>query len=304
MLIQPHRTTTSHAVFENGRRYCNDSYAMPNDEAEQTRLNILHQACLLLLDGELTKTPLPRHAPSRVLDIGTGAGDWALEMAKMYPDAQVTATDISVFDAGLAVLGLPNVHFQLDDAEAPWSFHGEPFDLVHLRGLAGALHYWPGVYRQAFDNLNVDGYIEVVEPEPSVVDDAAIVFPDMVSHSYFNVLCSAMQNLAPHSNTASTSSHLQPSLLTAAGFVDVRSYTITVPLGPWPRDPRQRTLGKMMLIAFLEGLEAQCLRPLVASGKWTASQVRDLCERVKVEVAASRGATVAVRFVTGRKPRN
>ncbi|CRG88572.1 hypothetical protein PISL3812_05603 [Talaromyces islandicus] len=293
-----------HTVYENGRRYCNDSYFMPNDDAEQTRLNIIHQAFLLLLDGELTKAPIPRGRPCRILDIGTGPGDWAVEMGEMYPDAQVIATDISVFDAGPAVLGLPNVHFQLDDAEAAEWTYNEPFELIHFRGLAGAFRNWAVVYQQAFKNLTAGGYIEVVESEP---DMDAIVFPDLHPDSYYNILASAMQSTVLTTSIITTESngvraHLQPSLLTASGFVDVRTYDISVPLGTWPTDPRQSTLGKMMLIAFLEGLEARCLRPLTATGRWTASSVRDICEKVKLEVAASRGATVSVRFVTGRKP--
>lgn len=274
---------------------------MPNDDAEQTRLNIIHQAFLLLLDGELTKAPIPRDRPCRILDVGTGPGDWAVEMGEMYPDAQVIATDISVFDAGPAVLGLPNVHFQLDDAEAEWTYQ-DAFELVHFRGLAGAFRNWEAVYQQAFKNIRAGGYIEVVESEPDV---DAIVFPDMHPDSYYNILVSAMQSASTTTTESSSTgprAHLQPSALTASGFIDVRTYDISVPLGTWPTDPRQSTLGKMMLIAFLEGLEARCLRPLTATGNWTASNVRDICAKVQLEVAASRGATVSVRFVTGRKP--
>jgi hypothetical protein len=232
-------------------------------------------------------------------------------MGEMYPDSQVIATDISVFDAGPAVLGLPNVHFQLDDAEAAeWTYH-DPFELIHFRGLAGAFRNWHAIYQQAFKSLRAGGYIEVVESEPF---GDAIVFPYLHPDSYYNILASAMQSAALASTTESTSNepsatdsaagraHLQPSFLTACGFIDVRTYDISVPLGTWPTDPRQSTLGKMMLIAFLEGLEARCLRPLTATGRWTAASVRDSCEKVKLEVAASRGATVSVRFVTGRKP--
>jgi SAM-dependent methyltransferase len=275
---------------------------MPNDDAEQTRLNIIHQVFLMLLDGELTKAPVPQGRPCRILDIGTGPGDWAVEMGEKYPDAQVIATDISVFDAGPAVLGLPNVHFQLDDAEAAeWSYQ-EPFELIHFRGLSGAFRNWETVYQQSFKNLRAGGYIEVVESEP---DLDAIVFPDLDPNSYYNILASAMKSATTIDNAidGTPRCHLQPSLLTASGFIDVRNYDITVPLGTWPNnDPRQSTLGKMMLIAFLEGLEARCLRPLTATGNWTASNVRDICEKVMFEVAASKGATVSVRFVTGRKP--
>ncbi|KAL1969041.1 hypothetical protein VTN77DRAFT_875 [Rasamsonia byssochlamydoides] len=284
-------------VVENGRRYCNDAYYMPNDDAEQTRLNIVHQLFLILLDGELTKAPVPEGA-SRILDVGTGPGDWAVEMGEQYPNAEIIATDISVFDGGLGRFGLPNVHFQLDDAEEEWTYH-EPFDLIHMRGLSGAFRNWNAVYKQAFKHLKAGGYIEVSDSDPA----ADITnFPNAPPNSYFNILISAMRNTADAAGFPRGRDHLRPSALTSVGFVDVRVYDITVPVGTWPEDPRQKTLGKMALIGLLEGLEARSLRQLTATGKWTADEVRDLCEKVKREVVAAEGITVTVRFLTGRKP--
>lgn len=284
-------------VMENGRRYCNSTYFMPNDEAEQTRLNIIHQAFLILLSGDLTKAPVPQGA-SRILDVGTGPGDWAVEMGERYPDAVIIATDISVFDAGPAVLGLPNVQFQFDDAEEEWTYH-ESFDLIHFRGLSGSFRDWIAVYRQAFKHLKPGGYVEVVE-----WDSAADIFnvPKGETNSYLDILISAMRNIAEATGYPRGREHLQRSSLTSVGFVDVRQYDLPVPIGTWPDDPRQKTLGKMALIVMLEGLEAICLRQLTASGKWTVEEVRDLCEKVKLEILSSERASISVRFLTGRKP--
>lgn len=61
--------------FENGRRYCSESYYMPNDDEEQTRLAITHQAFLHILGDEgLTMARVPPDV-ERILDIGTGTGD-------------------------------------------------------------------------------------------------------------------------------------------------------------------------------------------------------------------------------------
>jgi hypothetical protein len=218
-------------------------------------------------------------------------------MGEMYPEAEIIATDISLFDAGPGVLGLPNVQFQLDDAEEEWTYH-EPFDLVHFRGLSGAFRDWSAVYQQAFKHVKAGGYIEVAESDPA----ADIMKLPKGANSYFNILVSAMQNTAEASGFLRGRDHLRPSALTSVGFVDVRIYDITVPVGTWPQDPRQKTLGKMALIAFLEGLEARSLRQLTASGKWTTEEVRDLCEKVKLEIVSSEGASMSVRFVTGRKP--
>jgi SAM-dependent methyltransferase len=271
---------------------------MPNDEVEQTRLNIAHQAFLVMLDGGLTKAPLPSQGPKRVLDVGTGPGDWAVEMGQLYPAAQIIATDIGIFDGGPAILGLPNVHFQLDDAEEEWTYH-EPFDLIHFRGLSGAFRDWAAVYDQAFKHLSPGGYIEVVESDPAA---DIVTYPNPDPNSYYNILVSAMRNAAESLGFPRSRDHMQPSFLKSVGFVDISVHDVTVPVGTWPKDPRQSTLGKMALIACLEGLEARSIRQLTATGKWTADEVRDLCEKVKMETITAAGSTMSLRFVTARKP--
>jgi len=47
----------------------------------------------LLLDGKLHLAPLD--APHRILDIGTGTGIWAIDVADEYPMAEVIGTDLS-----------------------------------------------------------------------------------------------------------------------------------------------------------------------------------------------------------------
>lgn len=48
---------------------------------------------MLLTSGNLHLAPLAN--PKRILDIGTGTGIWAIEMAEQYPDAQVIGIDLS-----------------------------------------------------------------------------------------------------------------------------------------------------------------------------------------------------------------
>ncbi|KAL3489428.1 S-adenosyl-L-methionine-dependent methyltransferase [Aspergillus germanicus] len=284
-------------VLENGRRYCNDTYFMPNDEAEQTRLNITHQICLILFDGKLTNVPLAKKNP-RVLDIGTGPGDWAIEMSAEYPGATIIATDIGVFDSGLgSTIELPNVSFQLDDARDEWTYH-EPFDLIHIRGLAGAVSDWCSLYKQAFRHLGPGGYIEISDADPAA---DSVSFPGS-GDSYLNIFASAMRSAAEATGHPRDLCHLLPSVLSAAGFTDIRVKERTIPIGLWPTDAREKTLGKMGLIALLEGVEAYSLRQLTATGNWTAEGVRDLCEKVKMEILTAGRMTCVVKTVMARKP--
>lgn len=68
--------------FENGRRYHAyqaGKYLYPNDEQELNRMIIEHQNQRVQLDGRLHLCPL--EDPQEILDIGTGTGIWAIDMA-------------------------------------------------------------------------------------------------------------------------------------------------------------------------------------------------------------------------------
>ncbi|PWY85692.1 S-adenosyl-L-methionine-dependent methyltransferase [Aspergillus sclerotioniger CBS 115572] len=284
------------SVEENDRRYCNETYYMPNDEAEQTRLNIVHQIYLILLDGHLTAAPIATDAP-RILDIGTGPGDWAIEMSTAYPHGTIIASDISVFDNGLGHVDLPNVFFRLDDARDDWAYHA-PFDLIHLRGLSGAFPDWPFIYQQAFRHLVPGGYLEVAD-----TDFAAETTTSLPTNSYLRLFFSVLSSAAESAGCLRDMTHLQPNLLSAHGFVDIHVHEYTFPIGLWPENPRDRTLGKMGLIALLEGLEAISLRLLTASYGWGPEEVRDLCDQVRAEIlSGGYRVSVSVRMITGRKP--
>ncbi|SEJ43203.1 peptide chain release factor N(5)-glutamine methyltransferase [Frateuria terrea] len=82
---------------------------------------------------ELALERLPRDAPCRVADLGTGSGAIALSLARELPRAQIVATDASA--AALAVaernarrMGIANASFVEGDWLAPLA--GQRFDLI------------------------------------------------------------------------------------------------------------------------------------------------------------------------------
>jgi methylase of polypeptide subunit release factors len=83
-------------VFENGRRYHAyygiDKNVMPTDEIEQERLDLHHESMLQMLKEDLYKAPLVE--AHRILDVGTGTGIWAIDMADKFPAAEVIGIDL------------------------------------------------------------------------------------------------------------------------------------------------------------------------------------------------------------------
>lgn len=50
--------------------------------SQNSSLDMHHQIFLRLMGGKLTFAPLDRYPPKRILDVGTGTGIWALDMAE------------------------------------------------------------------------------------------------------------------------------------------------------------------------------------------------------------------------------
>ena len=140
---------------------------MPNDEEEQDRLALMHHAFKLLLGGDLFRAPI--HQPRRILDVGTGTGIWALEMAEEFPNAEIMGTDLSPIQPNWAP---PNCTFLVDDAESDWAYtKEESFDYIHARSMGGSIADWGRLLRQAYDHVKPGGWVEIQESETWVRSD-------------------------------------------------------------------------------------------------------------------------------------
>ena len=264
---------------------------MPADDAEQTRLAIVHQAYMPILEGQLTLASIPKSV-HRILDVGTGTGDWAIAAAERFPNAEVIATDITtVFQPSSAP---PNLFFELDDAQDEWNY-AEPFDFIHIRGLMGAFADWGHIYSEADKYLNRGGSLEVA-------DFGMIQLTVEPADSRLRTWNATMKSACERSGSPIDMDHLRRSMFDSTGLSVTKTKTFNVPLGTWCRDARKRVAGKMALIAALEGLEAMSLRLFTRHLNWKEEAVRELCEQVKGEVMAEGAkAWASATFVVARK---
>lgn len=76
------------------------------------------------MDGQLHLAPFtPENPPTKILDIGTGTGLWAVEMGDEYPSAHIIGTDLSPVQPALVP---PNVRFFVEDSYVPPSSNPPP----------------------------------------------------------------------------------------------------------------------------------------------------------------------------------
>lgn len=282
---------------------------MPNDEHELARMTLIHQVHLHAFDGELTTVELDD--PEKILDIGTGIGEWAIRMGELYPDCEVIGTDMSAFQE---VVVPPNVFFEIDDAEVPWERPRNSFDLVHMRHMTGAFSDIRYIYRQAFDCLKPGGWIEnkdFVASSPQ----RGVLFEDMPTGTPGGPYSPALATLVANGYTASQRAGrpwadpippLDPRYLVEAGFVDV---SVAEHVFPLRADGARGTTGKMFLIATVEGFEANFLRLLVEQMGMDEDEVRDLCDQAANEMiemtrdpVVSSQSSFKILILKGRKP--
>lgn len=64
-----------------------------------------------------------------ILDIGTGNGAWAQDVADKFPSAVIEGIDLYPSPETWVP---PNCIFTVEDASNPWQFE-QKFDLIHLR---------------------------------------------------------------------------------------------------------------------------------------------------------------------------
>jgi SAM-dependent methyltransferase len=235
----------------------------------------VHQIHLALLDGELTAAPVNDDI-GRILDVGTGTGEWAIAMAEKYPHAEVIGTDLSAIQPDQVP---ENLFFEIDDAEQEWTYT-QGFDLIHMRNLSGSFKNWNFIYEQAFKHLKPGGYLEVRDIQSN---QWMTEVPDSPSAKFARVLKSASDKAGRPLGV----SHIKRNKARQAGFVDVQLGYLALPLGTWPQDPKENWIGKMWLIGVLEGLEATALRLFTTQKDWTPEDVRELCSQVEEQLTSS-----------------
>ncbi|KAL6362175.1 hypothetical protein LRP88_04252 [Fusarium phalaenopsidis] len=247
----------------------------PNDDEEQDRMDLAHHIYRLLIGGKLHLAPIG-DSPQRVLDLGTGTGIWAMDFAETPP----------------------NCSFEVDDFEADWLYR-HPFDFIHGRELEGCLSNDKKLFQQAFKHLSPGGYIELQAAYPPLKSDDDTGDKATDFHKWVNTICDASAKFGKPLTCAPE----WKTKLEEVGFVDVQQEIRKVPMGPWPKDPKLKEIGKFQAVQEAQVIDSYTPGLFGRVLGWSEEEIQVFIAKVKRDL---KDPTIhlyqQLYFIWGRKP--
>ena len=210
------------------------------------RNDLQHCKFTLLTDDKFFIAPISDH-PQKILDLGTGSGIWAIDVADQFPSASVIGVDTAPVQPNVLP---PNLVFEVDDIEHDWLWAESSFDLIHGRELIMAIHDWPRLVLQALNHLKPGGYLQLAGSYPEFRSDDGTLPPDSAYVEMGNIFFDMSERIgASGREVLKWKNHLE-----RAGFEDVHERLYKIPTNPWPRDERLKKIGVFELSHFRDNI--------------------------------------------------
>jgi SAM-dependent methyltransferase len=260
-----------------------EHYLFPRLAAEVDRLDVQHYALREALKGNYVA---PLENPARVLDVGSGTGQWAFDVSERFPRALMIGLDLIASKPNRP----PRYRWVKGNLLQGLPFGDDRFDLVHQRLLLSGvpLASWQSVVAELARVARPGGWVELVEPMMFNVDRPGPETERLVSLA---------QELAG-SRGLDRGRVVFDSLddyLRQAGLTGVTRQEVSLPMGEWG-GPLGTLMATNARAAFTRITEV-----LHAKSRISAKECHDLVHQATQEWERYRTSwTVAIAF--GSKP--
>ena len=257
--------------------YHSGKYMLPNDELELERVDIAYHAIRLSIANKLFHAPV--ESPTSVLDVGTGTGIWAMDVADNYPAAEVVGIDLSPTQPAMVP---PNLRFEIADADEEWTFREGHFDLIHTRAMNDlTLKNWADYYRQAFKALKPGGWVEAQECRCRRSSDDNTIPQDGAMILWEDEWETAIRKIG-------LNGHCNPDLVVQqmrdSGFVNITRKNFKVPVGPWPKDRTLKEAGRFTQVMMIEGIHGMSVKLFTGVQGWETDKFEALLAKCREEL--------------------
>lgn len=220
-------TATTPYYMLGGRKMAIDApYLLPKDLEESGRLDFQHVLLRNILKGNYLA---PIGQPLSILDVGCGTGRWGSEMARQFPRANVVGLDLAPPAPTSAAVTQgqdrppDNYVFVQGDVTKGLPFADDSFDFVHQRLVVMGLPLaqWLPVIQELRRVTRPGGWVELV--------DTTVTARSPHSEQWVQWA----QKLASFRGIDMTAGSQIGNFLQQAGFRNVQTIPLEIPLGPW-----------------------------------------------------------------------
>jgi len=263
----------------------NPQYTLPADQAEYERLDkqhLMHKLALgaLYYPIDLVQAALePVEGEQKaIMDLGTGSGIWAVEMAAAFPEVQVLGFDLA---PNMNRPKPSNCHFEQGDFTQGMGRFAGQFNVVHARSVnqgmknhVSYMHDLALLLKPGGVLLLADGHLSFTDTQYRNVNPVPEGSP---GHSYAVNLMAAAGKAMKVRGTQPDAAVMQRGWVEGCGlFENVGSRVVYTPIGAWysgqdPNSRRLNTIGATMtenLVSF-----TRSIRPLLISHGMSQEQV-------------------------------
>lgn len=260
-------------------------YLFPTDLQEINRLDFQHYLLRHAFRGNYAA---PIGNPGSILDVGTGTGRWAWEMATQFPRAHVVGLDIvpppteAEARTSSPASRPPNYQFVQGNVLEGLPFPDGSFDFVHMRLMVLALpaNRWPSVIGELVRVTRVGGWVESVEYAGERNGGPAIT-----QLMRWGTQAAALRGIDTAYGTQ------VGTLLQAAGLRDVRTQEVDLPLGA-----DGGRVGMMNGVDLLTAMEA--LASLyITQGITTAEEFERTLQAARAEIDSPHYHTISPFYI-------
>jgi ubiquinone/menaquinone biosynthesis C-methylase UbiE len=214
-----------------------NSYILDTESATEMARLMLQDRLINKMVGGLFPEQESLEGIDSILDIGSGPGGWTLDVARSYPQKEITGIDISATMLAHAneqkkIHGLTNIHFQSMDVRQELQFPAQSFNLVNIRAATGYVSrsLWPQLLKECVRVTKPGGIVRISESDRVALTTSNAF--EKYSH-YLTHLLSAMQYGFGADTYTFGMGPMLGKLLQDAGYhtINVKSYVLDFSYG-------------------------------------------------------------------------
>ncbi|GKT56593.1 mRNA 3'-end-processing protein yth1 [Colletotrichum tofieldiae] len=221
------------------------------------------------------------------------------DFADEHPNTTVIGTDLSPIQPAWVP---PNVHFEIDDCQQPWTWTPNTFDFVHIRYLFGAIIDWTALFKEAYRVCKPGGWVQSGEAEVEFRSDDGTIPPDSAMATlWWKLYLEGGAKLGRPFDVLSRG--LQRKGMEKAGFVDIVERDFKLPVGGWAADPKLADVGRYVQLTMENDIEGYTLLMWNNILQWPKDEYQIFLMSIRKELRSRKiHSHMTVKYVYGRKP--